>query len=113
MRLLFIAVPLVAGFSFVVMQKKETAPVITIDNKKMLTGADQTEKYLPYLQGKRVAILGNQTSIIANTHMVDSLKARGVNIVKVFGPEHGFRAGCGMSFLHQYQCARTFNGSLC
>ncbi len=42
-------------------------------------------------QGKRVAILANQTSIIGNTHLVDSLKKLGVNIVKVFGPEHGFR----------------------
>src|SRR5688572_7780109 len=55
------------------------------------TGADQTEKYIPYLKGKRVAILANQTSIIGKTHMVDSLKSLGVNIVKVFGPEHGFR----------------------
>lgn len=55
------------------------------------TGADQTEKYLSYLKGKRVGILGNQTSIIGKTHLVDSLKKLGVNIVIVFGPEHGFR----------------------
>lgn len=55
------------------------------------TGAEQTEKYLPYLKGKRVAMLANQTSVIGKTHLVDSLKARGVTIVKVFGPEHGFR----------------------
>jgi uncharacterized protein YbbC (DUF1343 family) len=55
------------------------------------TGAEQTEKYLPYLQGKRVAILANQTSIINKTHLVDSLKSLGIHIVKVFGPEHGFR----------------------
>ena len=55
------------------------------------TGADQTEKYLPYLKGKRIAILGNQTSVIGETHLVDSLKTLGVTIVKVFGPEHGFR----------------------
>lgn len=55
------------------------------------TGADQTEKYVPYLKGKRVAILANQTSIIGRRHMVDSLQSLGVNIVKVFGPEHGFR----------------------
>ena len=55
------------------------------------TGADQTEKYLPYLKGKRIAILGNQTSVIGETHLVDSLKTLRVNIVKVFGPEHGFR----------------------
>ncbi len=55
------------------------------------TGADQTEKYLTYLQGKRVAILANQTSMIGSTHLVDSLKSLGIHIVKVFGPEHGFR----------------------
>lgn len=55
------------------------------------TGAEQTGKYLPYLNGKRVAMLANQTSVIGKTHLVDSLMARGVNIVKVFGPEHGFR----------------------
>ncbi|RYF85928.1 MAG: DUF1343 domain-containing protein, partial [Chitinophagaceae bacterium] len=39
----------------------------------------------------RIAILGNQTSVIGKTHLVDSLKSLGVTIVKVFGPEHGFR----------------------
>lgn len=55
------------------------------------TGAEQTEKYLPYLKGKRVAMLANQTSVIGKKHLVDSLQKRGVTIVKVFGPEHGFR----------------------
>ena len=55
------------------------------------TGAEQTEKYLPYLKGKRVGILGNQTTVIGKTHLVDSLKALGIKIEKVFGPEHGFR----------------------
>ncbi len=59
--------------------------------REIVTGADQTEKYLPYLKGKRVAIVGNQTSIIGNKSSVDSLLKRGVNIVKLFGPEHGFR----------------------
>lgn len=57
------------------------------------TGADQTEKYLPYLKGKRIGIVSNQTSIIGNkkTHLVDSLYKLGIKIVSVFGPEHGFR----------------------
>lgn len=66
----------------------------TIDNgakKEIITGAEQTEKYVPYLKGKRVAILANQTTIIGKSHLVDSLKKLGINIVKVFGPEHGFR----------------------
>ncbi|RYG18455.1 MAG: DUF1343 domain-containing protein, partial [Chitinophagaceae bacterium] len=58
---------------------------------KVKTGADQTEKYLPYLKGKRVALVANQSSLIGNKSSVDSLLSRGVTIVKVFGPEHGFR----------------------
>lgn len=59
--------------------------------KKIVTGAEQTDQYLPYLKNKRVAMMANPTSIIGKTHLVDSLKRLGVNIVKVFGPEHGFR----------------------
>lgn len=70
---------------------KSTADTRPADNKKILTGADQTEAYLHLLKGKRVAILANQTTIIGDRHLVDSLQARGINIVKVFGPEHGFR----------------------
>ncbi|HTL09044.1 MAG TPA: DUF1343 domain-containing protein [Chitinophagaceae bacterium] len=58
---------------------------------KIVTGADQTQQYLPYLKGKRVAVLANPTTIIGKRHLVDSLHALGINIVKVFGPEHGFR----------------------
>jgi uncharacterized protein YbbC (DUF1343 family) len=61
------------------------------ESSSIKTGAEQTELYIPYLQGKRVAILANQTTIIGKTHLVDSLKSLGINIVKVFGPEHGFR----------------------
>ncbi|MBK8636395.1 MAG: DUF1343 domain-containing protein [Saprospiraceae bacterium] len=58
---------------------------------QIITGADQTDKYLPLLKGKRIAIMANPTSIIGQKHLVDSLQNLGVNIVKVFGPEHGFR----------------------
>lgn len=58
---------------------------------QILTGANQTGKYLPYLEGKRVAIMANQTSVIGKTHLVDSLLNLGVKIVRIFGPEHGFR----------------------
>jgi uncharacterized protein YbbC (DUF1343 family) len=71
-------------------QKQPQSPAI-VANGQIKTGADQTEKYLPYLKDKRVAILANLTTIIGQTHLVDSLKTLGVNIVKVFGPEHGFR----------------------
>ena len=60
-------------------------------NAPIISGADQTELYVPYLQNKRVAVLANPTTIIGKKHLVDSLLARGINIVKAFGPEHGFR----------------------
>lgn len=55
------------------------------------TGAEQLDQYVPLLKGKRVAMLANQTSVVGTTHLVDTLKSLGINIVKVFGPEHGFR----------------------
>lgn len=60
-------------------------------NFKILTAAEQTEKYVPLLEGKRVAIMANPTSVIGTKHLVDSLHSLGIQIVKIFGPEHGFR----------------------
>ncbi len=57
----------------------------------IITGAEQTERYLPMLKGKRVALMANPTTIIKERHLVDSLLSLGVNIVRIFGPEHGFR----------------------
>ncbi len=54
-------------------------------------GAWQTDLYLPLLKGKRVGLTVNQTSTIGNTHLIDSLISRGVNVVKIFAPEHGLR----------------------
>lgn len=53
--------------------------------------AERTNIYIPLLQKQKVAIVGNQSSLINSTHLVDSLLSRKVNIVKVFSPEHGFR----------------------
>ncbi len=59
--------------------------------KPILTGADQTERYFPLLRGKRVALVANPTSKISGIATVDSLLHAGIQVVKVFGPEHGFR----------------------
>jgi len=72
-------------------EPEQKSTPIDVNKKEIKTGAEQTDKYLPLLKGKRVAIMANQTSIIGKAHLVDSLKTLGVNIVKVFGPEHGFR----------------------
>lgn len=61
------------------------------DTNMIITGADQTSLYLPILKGKRVAVLANPSTIIGQTPLVDSLLSLGIDIVKAFGPEHGFR----------------------
>ncbi len=54
-------------------------------------GAELTDHYLKLIQGKKVAVLANQSSLIGTTHLVDSLLKLKVNVKKVFCPEHGFR----------------------
>jgi uncharacterized protein YbbC (DUF1343 family) len=87
MRLLFLVSSILLALSSLKSQVTAKKPI--------LTGAEQVNKYLPYLKGKKVAIMANQTSIIGKRHLVDSLKSLGVKIVKVFGPEHGFRGNAG------------------
>ncbi len=58
-------------------------------------GAERTEFYLPLLRGKNVGLVANHTSLIKNTHLVDSLISLGVHVVRIFSPEHGFRGTAG------------------
>lgn len=55
------------------------------------TGSERMEVYLPLLQNKYVALVANQTSLIGKMHLVDTLRSKGIKIIKVFSPEHGFR----------------------
>jgi len=57
----------------------------------VITGAQQLNLLIPMLASQRTGIVVNHTSLIGKTHLADSLKARGVNLVKIFAPEHGFR----------------------
>ncbi|HSB92059.1 MAG TPA: DUF1343 domain-containing protein, partial [Flavitalea sp.] len=58
---------------------------------KIVPAAERINEYLPLIKDKRVAVLGNHTSMVGDKHLVDTLKKLGVNIVKIFAPEHGFR----------------------
>lgn len=57
----------------------------------IITGAEQIQSYLPLLKNKKVALLVNQTSVVGQTHLVDTLLSLRQNIVQIFAPEHGFR----------------------
>ena len=73
----------------------QEAPPETVADQSIRPGAYQTEAYLPLLAGKAVALVVNHTSLINQTHLVDSLVARGVNVRQIFAPEHGFRGEAG------------------
>ena len=76
-----------------IIPKKTPPPVNCLPPKikQILPGAYQIKEYLPLLKDKRVGIFANQTSTIAGTNLVDTLQKLGINITKIFGPEHGFR----------------------
>lgn len=93
--------------------KSDNRPYRLQNDNTIIVGANQTERYLPVLKGKRVGVVANQTSVIRVVgkisglkkseadgleiitdryeHIVDSLLKLNIKIKKVFSPEHGFR----------------------
>ncbi|MCA1759891.1 MAG: DUF1343 domain-containing protein [Bacteroidales bacterium] len=57
----------------------------------IITGADQPEKYLYHIENKRVGLVVNHTSLVDDIHLVDFLLNKGIEVDKIFAPEHGFR----------------------
>lgn len=64
---------------------------VTVKVSKVVPGAWRMDEYLPMLEGKRVALIINQTSTVDSASLLDTLLKRNVKIVKIFVPEHGFR----------------------
>ena len=83
----FLAFLLFAG-NICLAQKK--LPVLTNYNQ-IVAGDQQTSVYFPLLKDKQVAVVGNQSSLIEKTHLVDTLLASGIKVIRIFSPEHGFR----------------------
>ncbi len=69
--------------------QKSTTKLVAYD--EIISGDQQLETFLPLIIDKRVAIVANHASLIGNIHLVDTLLKHGINIVKIFSPEHGFR----------------------
>ena len=65
--------------------------VLAQKNKEILPGAYQTKKYIPLLLNKRVGVFTNHTATVGKKHLIDALLASGIQIQKVFTPEHGLR----------------------
>jgi uncharacterized protein YbbC (DUF1343 family) len=60
-------------------------------NNRLKTGAENINDYLSLIKGKNIAIVANQTSMVGNRHLVDTLLSQGIRIKQIFAPEHGFR----------------------
>ena len=75
--------------------KTALSQAVACADSTILPGAYRVAQYLPYLEGKRVGVFANQTSVVENSHLVDTLRKSGINIVKIFAPEHGFRGTAG------------------
>jgi uncharacterized protein YbbC (DUF1343 family) len=77
-------------------QKKAANETIAVGNKAenssaIVPGASRISVYLPLLKNRKLGIFANQTSMVGNTHLVDTLRKLGANITVIFAPEHGFR----------------------
>jgi uncharacterized protein YbbC (DUF1343 family) len=68
---------------------RQSGPIT--ENKPIITSAELTKKWLPLLQGKKTGLVVNPTSLIGKTHLVDTLRNSGIQIARIFAPEHGFR----------------------
>ena len=58
---------------------------------RVICGAERTAEWQKLLHGKRVALLANHTAVVDDEHLLDVMLAKGVNVVSVVAPEHGFR----------------------
>ena len=81
-------------FSFIfncniIAQKNNAVEILKAEDAEV--GASRLELYLPDLHNKNVGVIANQTSIFNGTHLIDTLLSEGINIKKIFTPEHGFR----------------------
>lgn len=69
-----------------------TSAVFAVEPSPLRTGAERTEQYFPLIEGCRVAVLANHTSVVqGGENLVDMLCREGVNVVGILSPEHGFR----------------------
>jgi len=57
----------------------------------LTVGAERLDQYLALLKNKKIGMVVNHTAMVNKTHLVDTLLSLGVNIRKIYAPEHGFR----------------------
>lgn len=90
---LILALTVIVGFGATFDWDFTTAPPKSKDADAIITGAKQVDQYMPLLKGKKVGMMGNQTSVVGpnKTHLVDVLLDHNIDLRFAFAPEHGFR----------------------
>ncbi len=79
------------GLLFIGCSPQQTKQEQQITSLEIEPGAWQIQDYIPLLQGKRVGLCVNQSSLVREIHLLDTLLSLDINIPKVFTPEHGFK----------------------
>ena len=82
--------------SLIIVLLLSLVPLFSFSQSGVVTGAERIDEYINFIKAKKVAIVTNQTGVVHNAkgelvHLLDTLLALDVNVIKVFSPEHGFR----------------------
>ena len=79
---------------FIILSFVLTVPISSCKGQtynSITPAAERTEVYLSLLEGKNVGVVANHTSLVDGVHLVDTLLSMGVDVKRIFSPEHGFR----------------------
>ncbi|TCO08918.1 exo-beta-N-acetylmuramidase NamZ family protein [Natronoflexus pectinivorans] len=88
-RLLFFQLPVL--FSAVVLSACPASGDTEVFKGPLKTGADRIHEWLPMVKDKKVGLLVNHTAVTGEVHLVDTLLSLGIDVERIFVPEHGFR----------------------
>lgn len=84
-------VPLILSICKQLEYKRGNLSATASQKSMIMPGAWNIDSYKPLLINKKVALMVNHSSLVGNTHLVDTLLALGISVEKIFAPEHGFR----------------------
>jgi len=80
----FLIISILVGACTGIQEKKKTPQKITV-------GAERSEIYLPLLEGKKVGLVVNQSSMVDSVHLINYLVSKGVDVKGIYAPEHGYK----------------------
>lgn len=61
------------------------------NGNEIIPGAAQIDLYFDHIKNKKIGIVANHSSRIADTHLLDTLLSLGMQVKVIFSPEHGYK----------------------